>query len=112
MAISLGVLFQVAVEGVEPLVPERTVALDPRRRLLEWPGDGAAPVLASLLAPLEETRALEDPQVLRDRGTRDRVRPGELRDGRLAPGKAGEDPAADRVRERREREVEARLMTV
>jgi hypothetical protein len=97
---------QVVVEAVEALLPVPPVSTDPVGDIPErfriqpaWPPLG----LPSLL---DEAGALEHLQVLRDRGQAHIEGSGELRNGRLAVGEAGEDRPSLRIGEGRERGAE------
>src|SRR3954447_5162910 len=84
---------------VEALLPEAAVRLDPLRRVAKRRAAQARGPELRGAATLDQARALEDPQVLRDGLDRDRKRRGELVHGRLAGGEPGEDRAARRVRQ-------------
>ena len=58
------------------------------------------------LVAVEQARALEHPQVARDRRRRHLERGGQISDGSLAAGEALEDTAPDRIGQRREDGVE------
>src|SRR5205823_6638022 len=82
----LSELPEVVVHPVESCLPHRPVLLGPGRDLLEARGlDRARPVLGSLSAH-DQTRSLEDLDVLRDRRQRHLERLGELVDGCGARG--------------------------
>src|SRR5215831_13583633 len=90
LAVTCGLLSlvrgEVAFQGVEALVPERAVLLDPRLGLLQPRRLQAAAVLAAALAAGEQAGPLQDAHVLGDGRGRDPEGPSQLRDRRLARG--------------------------
>src|SRR5438445_2464520 len=99
-------LVQVLVQPVAALLPEPTVPLGPIRRLLERPGlEPSGPPLA-LPAPRDQPGALQDLEVLGDRGKSHREGLGQLGDRRVARGQPLQDRPASRVGERRKSAVQ------
>src|SRR5262245_1101092 len=82
---------KIAFQGVEALVPELAVLLDPCLGLLQPRRLQAAAVLAAALSAREQAGALQDAHVLGDGRGRDPEGPRQLRDGRLARGQAPQD---------------------
>jgi hypothetical protein len=80
--------------------------VDPRRGLVEGAGVAGQEVLPPDPPALHQLRALEDPDVLRDRVQRDVERRGQIGDPRLALGEAVEDGAPRGVGEGTERVVQ------
>jgi len=98
--------FEVLREQVELGLPEAAIAREPgvgraKRRHTE----AGAPD-ASIARDPRQSGALEDADVLRDRGERHVEPRRELADGRRASGEPGEDLASRRVGERAERRIE------
>src|SRR5881628_833650 len=90
---------QIQFEAIEAFFPERAVLLRPFRHLLEWRcRDPARPPLR-LPAAGDEPRPLEHPQVLRNRRHAHFEWFGELGDGALSGGEAGENGPPGRVGE-------------
>jgi len=99
------VVLEIAVEGVEPLGPERAVALEPLLRRLHARTDKPAVVDAAAFLAGHQPGLFEDAKVLGHGRGRDAVGLGQFRDRGLAARQSREDGAADRVGERPERAV-------
>src|SRR5437868_6386123 len=87
------------VQAVEASLPEAAVGLEPLGGVLQRPT--AQPRWAKLRGSpaLDQTGALEHPQMLRDRLDGDRERLGELLDGRLPSRQTREDRPSGRIGE-------------
>lgn len=87
------------LEGIEALLPESAVELEPLRGVAQGPGIETDSMNASFHASRDQTGVLEDDEVLGDGVERDLVWLGDLRDGGVAEGQAREDVAARGVGE-------------
>jgi len=101
---------EVRREPVELRLPELAVALDPRGGVAHRGGDERRAAHAPLAADAGEPRALEHAHVLRRRGQRHVEPRRQLADGLVPRRQPAQDLAPHRVRERRERGVEPRLI--
>ena len=75
-----GGLLEISLQRVEPFLPERLVVRDPVGGRAHGPGHEPAVVHAALAPPCEQARALEHPEVPRDRRRGHGERPRELAD--------------------------------
>jgi hypothetical protein len=101
-----GSFAEVRGEAIELVLPESPVGLEPLRGFLQWRRGEPAAADAPVAPPLDEPGALQHREVLADRGERHREGSGEVPDGRLAAGEAGEDGPARGVGERAEHDVQ------
>jgi len=106
----LGVLlcggFEILGQGIELFFPEYAVVLDPLRGGLHGLGGEAAAMDAAVDFALEEAGGFEHAEMLGDGRKGKGEGRGELGDGGLALGEAGEDGAAGGVGERGEGGIE------
>jgi len=91
---------------IELELPERAVALDPRRRVPHRPGDEHRAPHASLTSHARESGPLEDAHVLRDRRERHREARRELADRALARRKSPQNRPPRWIGERSESGIE------
>src|SRR6185312_7971222 len=98
---------EVIVEAVEPLLPEPPIVVEPLVDALEGSRfEPAGPPLRRAAAG-DQPGIFQHFQMLRDRGSADFERSGELADGGLAKGETRENRAPRRVGEGEERGAEA-----
>ena len=102
----LGGLFQICGQTIERPFPEFPIFLDPLRRLFERLGVQLHFVHASVAPPPQQSGFLQNAQMFRNRWQRHRVRPRQMRHALIATGEMGEDAAAGRIGQSRERPVE------
>lgn len=93
-------------QAVEPVVPERLVAIEPLARGGERAGLEAAAHDAARLLAFDEARALEDREVLDEPGQRHGVRLRQVPHGLFALAKPCEHRASRRIGQRAEHVVE------
>ena len=87
-------------------VPEDAISTDPVGNIFHWRGSEAAMVDPAIDGAGQQAGGFEDAQMFGNGGERDLKRFGELRDGGLAAGQAGQDGAAGGVGEGAESGVE------
>jgi hypothetical protein len=80
-----------AIQGVEALLPERPIAVDPGSGLLERFRLQPATPLAPFLPRLHDSRSFQRGDVLQERGQGHGERTGEGRDGLLSERKPRQD---------------------
>jgi hypothetical protein len=99
-------LEEIRVKAVEPFLPGLSILLDPLRHFVE--GLGRQPTWAPLRSStlLDETGALENLEMLRDRGQAEIERCREFLDGRITRREPSDDRSPRRVGERGERGTE------
>ena len=100
--------FEVKGQSIELVFPKAAVVLDPVGGVAHRLGDEPAAVNAPVDFTVEQAGGFEDAQVLGDGGERNVKGRGELADGGLAAGQAGEEGAARGVGEGAEGGVECR----
>jgi len=104
--LNLLLVVQKSSERVQPLLPELAVASEPFGSFLHWADRERAADDPAHLFPLDESRILENAQVLHESGQRHAERPRQLGHRTGAVGKPLHHFAARRVGERREDGVE------
>ena len=94
--------FQVICQGVKAALPKPSIGGDPFVGLPDRSRFQSQNVAAPTSAPLEKSRSLEDPQVLRHRRPRDPQRSRQLARSRISTAEAFEDHPPSWVGERGE----------